>query len=208
MCSNTPEAAKVGNSYSLMRGPGIDSWFSDRSNYSHWSFEAAVLPINPNIYADHCEQIVIYHFNYCRTRCWQSQLRFVRWPLLLHLRLLGTFQSDISHLTLTWPAKHWPNQGWGSTPRLHLYALGCVFTLPGWCITCGTALSRISIDQYKTEINIGSGKVLLPPGNKSFPNDDSILCRHMAGVTRPHWVSDCAEVSAVCIYNNCSMLRS
>ena len=165
VCSNTPETAKVGNSYSLMRVPGIDSWFSDRSNCSHWSFEAAVLPINPNIYADHCEPIVIYHSNYCRTRCWQSQLVFVR-PLLLHLCLLGTFQSDMPHLTLTWSAKHRPTQGWGSTPRLHLYPLGCVFTPPGWCITRGTALRRISLDQYKTEVNIGSAKVLLPSGNK------------------------------------------
>ena len=33
--------------------------------------------------------------NYLRTRCRQSQLRFVLSPLLLHPRLLGTFQSDI-----------------------------------------------------------------------------------------------------------------
>ena len=33
--------------------------------------------------------------NYCRTRCRQSQLRFVLSPLLLHPRLLETFQSDI-----------------------------------------------------------------------------------------------------------------
>ena len=52
MCSITPETANVGSSYSRMRGPGIGCWFSDRSNCSHWSFEAAVLPINPNIYND------------------------------------------------------------------------------------------------------------------------------------------------------------
>ena len=65
--------------------------------------------------------------NYCRARCRQSQLRFVLSPLLLHPRLLGTFQSDIPLFTLTWPAKHSPNQGWESTHRLHLYPLGGVF---------------------------------------------------------------------------------
>ena len=45
MCSIKPETAKVGSSFSHMRGPGIGCWFSDRSNCSHWSFEAAVLPI-------------------------------------------------------------------------------------------------------------------------------------------------------------------
>ena len=68
--------------------------------------------------------------NYCRTRCRQSQLRFVLSPLLLHLRLLGMFQSDIPLFTLTWPAKHSPNQGWESTHRLHLYPLGGVFYSP------------------------------------------------------------------------------
>ena len=67
--------------------------------------------------------------NYCRTRCRQSQLRFVL-PLLLHPRLLETFQSDIPLFTLTWPAKHIPNQGWESTHRLHLYPLGGVFYSP------------------------------------------------------------------------------
>ena len=65
--------------------------------------------------------------NYCRTRCRQSQLRFVLSPLLLHPRLLETFQSDIPLCTLTWPAKHSPNQGWESTHRWHLYPLGGVF---------------------------------------------------------------------------------
>ena len=31
-------------------------------NCSHWSFEAAVLPFNPNIYTDQWEPIVIYHY--------------------------------------------------------------------------------------------------------------------------------------------------
>ena len=61
VCSITPETANVGSSYSHMRGPGVGCWFSYRSNCSHWSFEAAVLPINPNIYTDQWEPIVIYH---------------------------------------------------------------------------------------------------------------------------------------------------
>ena len=65
MCSITPETAKVGSSYSHMRGPGIGCWFSDRSNVyiycSCRSFAAAVLLINPNIYTDQWEPIIIYH---------------------------------------------------------------------------------------------------------------------------------------------------
>ena len=61
MCSITPETVNVGSSYSHMRGTGVGCWLSDRSNCSHWSFEAAVLPINPNIYTDQWEPIVIYH---------------------------------------------------------------------------------------------------------------------------------------------------
>ena len=68
--------------------------------------------------------------NYCRTRCRKSQLRFVLSPLLLHPRLLETFQSDIPLFMLTWPAKLSPNQGWESTHRLHLYPLGGVFYPP------------------------------------------------------------------------------
>ena len=105
MCSIAPETAKVGSSYNGMRAPCIGCWFSDRSNCSHWSFEAAVLPINPNIYTDQWEPnlslyttliilMVLIHLcsprcrrlnsNYCRTRCRQLQLRFVLSPLLLH----------------------------------------------------------------------------------------------------------------------------
>ena len=61
VCSITPETANVGSSYSHMRGPGVGCWFSNRSNCSHWSFEAAVLPIKPNIYTDQWEPIVIHH---------------------------------------------------------------------------------------------------------------------------------------------------
>ena len=52
----------VGSSYSHIRGPGVGCWLSDRSNCSHWSFEAAALPINANIYTDQWEPIVIYHY--------------------------------------------------------------------------------------------------------------------------------------------------
>ena len=52
VCSIIPETAKVGSSYSHMRGPGIGCWFSNRSNCNHWSFKASVVPINPNIYTD------------------------------------------------------------------------------------------------------------------------------------------------------------
>ena len=47
--------------YVNIRGPGICCWFSDRSNWSDWNFEAAVLWINPDIYTDQCGPIVIYH---------------------------------------------------------------------------------------------------------------------------------------------------
>ena len=68
-----------------------------------------------SIYNDHWEPIIIWItlvlnwslYNYCSPRCWhhvsiycrticsQSQLRSVLSPLLLHLHLLATFQSDI-----------------------------------------------------------------------------------------------------------------
>ena len=35
--------------------PGLGCWFLDHSNCSHWSFEAAMLPIKPNIYTDQWE---------------------------------------------------------------------------------------------------------------------------------------------------------
>ena len=125
-------------SYSHVRGPGFCFWFSDRFNCSHWSFEATVLPINPDIWIDSWESIVIYHYInlslynynwhldscYCRTRCRHTQLRVVLSPL--HLPLLGTFQSDIPRFTLIWVAKHSPNQGRESTHRLHLHPLGDV----------------------------------------------------------------------------------
>ena len=120
MRSITPETARSSSSYSHMRGPDICCWLLDRSNCSHWSFEAAVLQINHHLYTSLCKPIIIY-------RSITSQLRFVLSPPLLHLRLLEIFQSDIPLSTLTWPAKHSPNQGWESTHRLHFYPLGGVF---------------------------------------------------------------------------------
>ena len=40
---------------------GVGCWFSYRSNCSHWSFKATVLPISPNIYTDQREPIITYH---------------------------------------------------------------------------------------------------------------------------------------------------
>ena len=116
MCSMAPVTAKVGSRNNHMRGPGIGCWFSDRSNCSHWSFEAAVLPLtftltseNLSLYTTLLHLMVLiqlcsprcWHLNssYCRTRCKQPRLRFVLLPLLLHLRLM--FQSDIPLFTLT-----------------------------------------------------------------------------------------------------------
>ena len=127
MCSITPETANVGSSYNRMRGPGIGCWFSDRSNCSYWSLTLTFTLTSENLslYTTLLFLLVLIQLcsprcwyldsNYCRTRCRQSQTRFVLSPLLLHLRLLGTFQSDIPLFTLTWPAKHSPNQGWEST---------------------------------------------------------------------------------------------
>ena len=142
MCSITPETANVGSSYNRMRGPGIGCWFSDRSNCSHWSLTLTFTLTSENLslYTTLLLWLVLiqlcsprcWHLdsNFCRTRCRQSQLRFALSPLLSHPRLLGTFQSDIPQFTLTWPAKHSPNQGWESTHRLHLYPPGGVFYSP------------------------------------------------------------------------------
>ena len=130
MFSITPETANVGSSYNRMRDPGIGCWFSDRCNCSHWSLTLTFTLTSENLslYTTLLLVLVLIHLdsNYSRTRCRQSQLRFVLSPLLLHPRLLGTFQSDISLFTLTWPAKHSPNQGWESTQVTPLP--------PGWCL--------------------------------------------------------------------------
>ena len=176
MCSITPETVNVGSSYGHMRDPGVGCWLSDRSNCSHWSFEAAVLPINPNIYTDQWEPIVIYHSitltghyttmqptlltSYWPLLSYKVQTSY--WPLLTITVVQGadilltitvvqgadnhswglycrrrycicvcwSVQSDIPLFTLTWPAKHSPNQGWNSTHRLHIYPLGGVFYSP------------------------------------------------------------------------------
>ena len=138
MCSITPETATVGSRHNRMRGPGIGCWFSDRSNCSHWSL--TLTSENLSLYTTLLVLLVLiqlcslrcWHIdsNYCRTRCRQSQLRFVLSPLPLHPRLLGTFQYDIPLFTLIWPARYSPNQGWESTHRLHFYHLGGVFYSP------------------------------------------------------------------------------
>ena len=135
MCSITPETANVGSSYNCMRGPGIGCWVSDRSNCRHWSLTLTfrLTSENLSLYTTLLLALVLMQHldsDYCRTRCRQSQLRFVLSPLLLHSRLLGTFESDIPLFSLTWPAKHSPNQGWESTHRLHLYPIGGVFYSP------------------------------------------------------------------------------
>ena len=142
MCSITPETANVGSSHNRMRGPGIGCWFSHRCNCSHWSLTLTLTLTSDNLslYTTLLVLLVLiqlwsprcWHLdsNYCRARCRQSQPRFVLSLLLLHPRLLGTFQQDIPLFTLTWPAKHSPNQGWESTHRLHLYPLGGVFYSP------------------------------------------------------------------------------
>ena len=135
MCSITPETANVGRCYNRMRGPGIGCWFSDRSNCSHWSLTLTFTLISENLslYTTLLLLLVLiqlcsprcwcHDYNYCHTRCRQSQPRFVLSPLLLHRRLLGMFQSDIPLFTLTWPAKHCPNQVHKQVTPLP----------PGWC---------------------------------------------------------------------------
>ena len=125
-----------------------------RSNCSHLSFEAAVLPINPNIYTDQWEPVVIYHYitltgGYTTMQptlltSWLQLLSYNMYNIQgvdnhswgLYCRrcycicVCWSFQSDIPLFTFTWPAKHSPNQGWESTYRLHLYPLGGVFYSP------------------------------------------------------------------------------
>ena len=132
MCSITPETANVCSSYNRMRGPGIGCWSSDRSNCSHWSFEAAVLPINPNIYTDQCTTRLLllllvliqlcsprcWHLdsNYCRTRCRQSQLRFVLSPLLLRSSRIFHFSHWLGQLSTVVTKDESPHTGYTFTP--------------------------------------------------------------------------------------------
>ena len=148
-CPITPEAVNVGSSYSHMRGPGVGCWLSDRSNCSHWSFEAAVLPINPNILhwpVRTYRYISLYYFNWSLYNYAAHAADILTpttvvqgvdnhsWGLYCHHCYCNcvcwSFQSDIPLFTLTRPAKHSPNQGWESTHRLHLYPLGGVFYSP------------------------------------------------------------------------------
>ena len=135
VCSITPETAKVGSSYSHTGGPDVGCWFPDRSNCSHWSFEAAVLPINPNIYTDQWEHIVIYHYyfywslyNYAAHAADVLTATTVvqgvdnhSWGLYCRrcycICVCWSFQWDIAISTMIWPAKHNPNQGRQSTHR-------------------------------------------------------------------------------------------
>ena len=90
MCSITPETANVCSSYNRMRGPGIGCWFSDRSNCNNWSFEAAVLPINPNIYTDQWEPIVLYHaitFTFTGPYTTMQPTLLTSWPQLLSYKV-------------------------------------------------------------------------------------------------------------------------
>ena len=112
------------------------SFWAKKPIYSFWPFytpaqsstaPCALLLVLIQLRSPRCWHL---DSNYCRRRCRQSQPRFVLSPLLLHPRLLGTFQPDIPLFTLTWTTKHSPNQGWESTYRLHLYPLGGVFYSP------------------------------------------------------------------------------
>ena len=165
-CLITPETVNVGSSYSHIRGPGVGYWLSDRSNCSHWSLEPAVLPINPNIYTDQWEPIVIYHYITLTGRYTTMQPTLLTSSLQLVLVAQGvdnhswglycrrcycicvcwSFQSDIPLFTLTRPAKHSPNQGWESTHRLHLYPLGGVFYSP-----LHRLLSRRDLDFFTSQ---------------------------------------------------------
>ena len=75
MCSITPVTAKVGSSNNRMRGPGIGCWFSDRSNCSHWSFEAAVLPLTFTLTSENLSLyttllLLLVLIQLCSPRCW------------------------------------------------------------------------------------------------------------------------------------------
>ena len=138
MCSFTPETANVGSSYNRMRGPGFGCWVSNCSHSSNCSHRSLTLTFtltseNLSLYTTLLLLLVLIQLSWLQLLSYnsrQSQLRFVLSPLLLHPRLLGTFQSDIPLFTLTWPAKHSPNQGWESTHMLHLYPLCAVFYSP------------------------------------------------------------------------------
>ena len=120
--SLTTKSAKFCSSYSRMQGPGICLWFSDRSNWSHWSFEATVLRcqlamtltlanVNLSLYImlyfycwlyNYAAQFTdIFYSDHCPTRCRQSRMRFLLSPLLLLLRLLYMLWSDIPFFPLT-----------------------------------------------------------------------------------------------------------
>ena len=104
MCSITPETANVCSSYNRMQGPCIGCSFSDRSKCSHWSYKATVLLMNPNIYTDQWEPIVMYH-----------SITFTF--LLVLIQLCMSLESNAIY--------HWPSARLESIlkPLLHLYRM-------------------------------------------------------------------------------------
>ena len=119
------------SSYSYMRGPGIGCWFSDRSNCSCRSFEAAVLPINPNIDTDQWEPFIIYQFIILQTH-YQFKLDFQKVDLhtggtwLIH----GTRNRKDNQLqSMELPCRiSWWNrnlQNWFLRNILHLSIISC-----------------------------------------------------------------------------------
>ena len=73
------------SSYRHMRCRGICHWLSGRSICRHWNCDAAVLPINSNIYTDQYEPIIIYHsmpllvlIQLCSPHCWHLDSNYFR----------------------------------------------------------------------------------------------------------------------------------
>ena len=69
MCSITPETANVGSSYKRMRGPGIDCWFSDRSNCSHWSLTLTFTLTSENLSLIPLYYVLLVLIQLCSPRC-------------------------------------------------------------------------------------------------------------------------------------------
>ena len=117
MCSITLETAKIANSYGTIYAVQVSAAEYQTvptvaADCSRWSFEAAVLPIKPNICSYQYEPIAIFHSitlpvviqlcsprcwhlgsNYYRTRCRQWQLKSLLLPLLMYLCLLEGIDS-------------------------------------------------------------------------------------------------------------------
>ena len=137
MCSITPETANVGSSYNRMRGPCIGCWFSDRSNCSHWSSTLTFTLTSENLSL--YTTLLFYWplYNYAAqaadilnqttvvqgvdSHCWGLYCRRCYCTRLCWGRSSRTFHF----FTLTWPAKHSPNQG------VHTQVTPLP---PGWCL--------------------------------------------------------------------------